>query len=409
MLLILDDAWNLADAFAFQIGGEQCTHLLTTRFPALAAAFAREQVCCLEQLEDEESIVLLENLAPSVKKYVSIAQLRELARVAGGLPLALVLIGSFLQVQAQSGQPRRVQRALSHILQDVSARLSLAQPQVPWASTSSLPASVNLSLQATIQMSVHQLPALVQTALLALSVFPPKPASFSEEAALAAYNAQGEVLDMLMDSGLLETHQPGRYHLHQTVVDYARSIYTDHEAENRLVQFVVELVSTHQSDYALLEQEVQIIIAALDLAWSASQAGQQQMQIAFTRGMLAFMPFVTAKRLYTVADRLLPCVRQSADSLGDQESVAWSWFHQGQMAELRSDFPQAGNYYLQGLAVAREYNHPLLMGQLLVLLGGAICDGGNYEQARSYTQEGLSVAMELGDQGTCCLALKNLF
>ena len=44
LLLVIDDAWDGEDALAFQIGGERCAHLLTSRLPHVAFAFAGERV-----------------------------------------------------------------------------------------------------------------------------------------------------------------------------------------------------------------------------------------------------------------------------------------------------------------------------------------------------------------------------
>jgi len=59
--------------------------------------------------------------------------------------------------------------------------------------------------------------------LHALSVFPPKPNSFSEEAALAASQQPVEALDELWDAGLLENWGSERYALHQAVADALRA------------------------------------------------------------------------------------------------------------------------------------------------------------------------------------------
>ena len=86
-----------------------------------------------------------------------------------------------------------------------------------------LPEYVPLSLQATIAVSEGYLSQQARDCWYRLVVFPAKPNSFSEEAALAV-SQQGETgLDALWDAGLLESSGPGRYSLHQTLADYARA------------------------------------------------------------------------------------------------------------------------------------------------------------------------------------------
>ncbi|HEX6480142.1 MAG TPA: NB-ARC domain-containing protein, partial [Ktedonobacteraceae bacterium] len=41
LLLIIDDAWSAQEALSLQVGGPQCAHLLTTRSPQVAFAFAQ--------------------------------------------------------------------------------------------------------------------------------------------------------------------------------------------------------------------------------------------------------------------------------------------------------------------------------------------------------------------------------
>ena len=83
-------------------------------------------------------------------------------------------------------------------------------------------------------MTDQQLDEQARTALYALSVFPSKPNSFSEEAALAIANCAAPILDALFDAGLLESSVSGRYTLHQTIADYARLHLQDATAYERL-------------------------------------------------------------------------------------------------------------------------------------------------------------------------------
>jgi transcriptional regulator with XRE-family HTH domain len=62
VLLVIDDAWTLEDALALRIGGPNCAHLLTTRFPRIACQFANEGTFHLQELRYEESLSLLTSL-----------------------------------------------------------------------------------------------------------------------------------------------------------------------------------------------------------------------------------------------------------------------------------------------------------------------------------------------------------
>lgn len=402
MLLIIDDAWQLSEAVTFRLGGLNCTHLLTTRFPAIAFSFAPEHTQHLHELGEDDSVTLLEHMAPLAVKGGFSVQMQALARSVGGLPLALTLIGRSLQVQAQSLQPRRIEMALKRLLQDAEERLQIAEPQVPWEQAPGLPIGASLSLQTAIALSDCHLSAQAQSALRALSIFPSKPHSFSEEAALAVCNMGVELLDALMDSGMLEGPWSGRYQLHQTVADYARLRRYDPEVEARFVAFFVEFITTHQHDSEILEQEVQNILAAFEVAFAHSWSD------SLSRGVLALAPFMETRRLFALADTWLPRARQGSLVLADPARVTSTWFYSGRMAELRGDYPQARESYREGLVLARQTGEEKLLGHLLILAGGILLQQSDFEQAELYLEEGLAIAQAQNDREYLSLAFKNL-
>ena len=73
---------------------------------------------------------------------------------------------------------------------------------------------------AVIAITDQWLPEPARKALYALSIFPPKPHTFTEEAALAVTASTTNELDILCDVGLLECN--GEYYtMHQVISDYA--------------------------------------------------------------------------------------------------------------------------------------------------------------------------------------------
>src|SRR6202790_5172137 len=168
MLIVIDDAWKIEEALALKVGGPNCAYLLTTRFPEVALYFADEGAMVVRELSEQDGVSLLARLAPEIVSQEP-STARRLVALVGGLPLALTLMGKYLQVQGYSGQPRRIQTAIKrlHLLKD---RLELSRPGAP-------------SLLAVIETSAKQLDEQGRNVLYALSVFSAKPSSFSEEAA----------------------------------------------------------------------------------------------------------------------------------------------------------------------------------------------------------------------------------
>ncbi|GCE03462.1 helix-turn-helix domain-containing protein [Dictyobacter aurantiacus] len=226
MLLIIDDAWNGEDALTFQVGGKNCVYLLTTRHPQVAFTFAQEGTITVPELTETDGLALLARFVPQVvSRENTIA--RALVRAVGGLPLALVQIGRHLENILRPAQPQRLRTALAQ-LQDAGKRLSL-EPSNSVLTPSLTPAltpfkGAPLSVQRTIAISDRALSKQAHAALSALAIFPAKPNSFSEEAALAVCQLPVDVLDELWDAGLLESDGPGRYSLHTTIADYALNL-----------------------------------------------------------------------------------------------------------------------------------------------------------------------------------------
>ncbi len=309
MLLVIDDVWDIEDALALKVGGPHCTYLLTTRLPHIALQFTAEGATRVEELNESDSVTLLGHLALEVIQRERKA-IEELVQAVGGLPLALTLMGRYLRLQAYSGQPRRIRAAIQS-LRDADVRLRLSTPQALLARNPGLPEETPVSLQAVIALSVQRMPEQMRAALYALAVFPAKPDTFSEEAALAVCQTSVDTLDALSDTGLLEGRGPGRYTLHQTIADYARSQMSEQKelktsAYERLAVYFVEYVLAHEYDDDILEEENSNILAALQAAL------EQHRHADYVKGVHAFVRFLQARGLYDQAEMLLKQAYESA-------------------------------------------------------------------------------------------------
>lgn len=310
MLLVIDDAWRSEDALAFKVGGPHCAYVLTTRIPSVALDFVSNGTTLVQELNEEDGLKLLAYFVPDIVANERCTA-RVLVRSVGGLPLALTLMGKYLKSQAHSSQPRR-QRAALERLSHPEERLRLTLTQAPLEQHTSLPAEMPLSLDAVIGVSAWQLDEAVRRALLHLSVFPAKPYSFSEEAALAVSAASEKTLDILVDAGFLESIGCGRSTLHPTITDFARARLHDTTADERMVEYFTSYVEMHQDDYDALEQETGNILAALQLAF------ERGMNAALTRGIVAFSPFLRARGWGELAELHLKRAQQLALSQGDK-------------------------------------------------------------------------------------------
>ncbi len=441
MLLVIDDAWEIEQALAFKVGGPGCAYLVTTRFPGLALQFAGSGATHIKELSDHDGVRLLARLAPQVvTDEPKVAQ--SLVQSVGGLPLALTLIGNYLRIQAHSGQPRRLRAAIERLRTD-EERLRLEGPQALLERSPGLPEGVRVSLQAVIEISEQQLAPAARAALHALSVFPAKPNSFSEEAALAVCQTSEETLDALSDAGLLESHGPGRYTLHQTIADYARVHLNDSAAFTCLAEYFADYLEQHARDSERLTQEVNNIFAALEAAHTSGH------DLALVRGVNAFFHFFFTGGRYSQEGRAyLEYAVQAARRLDDEARLAETLYHQakalysqgqqaqaqayaqeaqerasqvgdahllseilillGVLARFRTSPDLAETYFQESLKLARQANDPRLISDALSHVGSVLSDKGRYVEAEGYQQEALAIARDVDDREGVTVLLLNL-
>jgi tetratricopeptide (TPR) repeat protein/transcriptional regulator with XRE-family HTH domain len=399
LLLIIDDAWKLDDVLLFALGSPGSSHVLTTRFPQVASYFASDECLRVDELDEAQAMELLSRIAPRVAEEESQAA-HALVQSVGGLPLALLLAGRYLRAQGYSGQPRRTREALWR-LRHAEERLRISDPSSFIHSPSYFPVGESASLETVIAISDHHLNDEAGTALRALSLFPAKPNSFSEEAALALSDSSVSVLDSLTDAGLLESYGPARYALHQTIADYARVRLEDDGVQVRLVTYYMQFIQTHETDYAVLEREIANICTALDLAHARELSGD------LIRGATAFAPFLLARGFYALAELHL-C--RAARSAGVPECEAYLprvYLYLGRVAELRGRLAEAGSWYDNGLSVARKIDDAV-SSLLLAHKGETLINQGDYVHAEPYLLEGVQLARACGDRRSQATLLRLL-
>ena len=401
MLLILDDAWQVDDALLLRVGGPYCMHLLTTRFPTIATQLAIGGGMTLRELNSAQGMDLLRLLAPQAIT-VDEQKVQNLVEAVGGLPLALTLIGNYLRKHAYTGQIRRISSALD-LLADASTRLQLRQSFSPLESHPSLPNESSLSLGSIIAVTDQTLDQRVRTTLYALSVFPPKPNSFSETAALHIAECEVEELDALTDTGLLEYNSTERYLLHQSIADYARVNLVEpalSHAYKRLIEYAIDYIQQHKKDYELLELESTVILAALEVAYKAG------MRSELVQAVIAFAPFMLLRAWYDQAALYIQRAHEAASN--DQRGLTYILSFQGLLAQKQGRYEESETYYQEGLDLARRSVDKERICTLLDRLGNVTWRRGKYEQAEVYLQEGLTLAYEIGDRERIGSILKTL-
>ncbi len=402
MLVIIDDVWQLEQVQALRVGGHHCAHLVTTRFPAIAAHLAFEGALMIEELDQEQSLQLLNRAAEGRVSHES-KSVQDLVHTVGGLPLALTLVGNFLRRQVASGPTQRITSILEQ-LNDASVRLQINEPNIPAAAHPSLGDAPSLSLQSVIAVTDQLLSGSAQRAFYRLAILPPKPQSFSEEAALAVTASTYEELDAISEVGLLESNGE-RYTLHQVIADYAHMHLheqEEHDAYDRLITYIADYVETHKKDYERLERESSTIRTALEIAF------EQRKQPELIRAVCAFAPFLILRGFYSLAEPHLKRAYDAAVRINDKNGIIGTLLYLGEVEQRQGNYVQAETHLEQGLTLARQGNNQERICALLTQLGLVFQEQGNFPQAETAYQEGLTLARNIADPISICTLLNNL-
>lgn len=260
-LFILDDVWQLADAEPLCLGGRQTAYLITTRLPAVGVQFAGKNLFTVPELDQTQSETLLNDLAPNIIEN-EFGILLTLQRITGGLPLALVIFGRYLQSQGYHGQQRRLQAAVERLSQR-AARLELTNAK-----------ERQLNLAAVIGLSLENLSSAAQQAFVRLTIFQPKPNSFSTDAAVQIADCSHEIFYELVDGGLVESLGHDRFALHQLIYDFGLPKVQDPAVPKALLSFTAAHVSTNRSAFSQLQLEQNNIQTSLELALQMQKIDQ---------------------------------------------------------------------------------------------------------------------------------------
>ncbi len=394
LLLVIDDIWQVEDALALQVGGANCTHLVTTRFPTIATQLSIHHALRISELEVTDGKALLEIFLPHLAEREP-EMIEQLVREVGMLPLALTLIGRHLHPYDYLKQNRRLHAMLKQ-LRDRSARLHLSQPQSLIEHHPSIPPEQPLSLETVIAVSIQHLPPDVRKTLSYLALVPAKPNSFPEDLATALTPNAEEALNELMDAGLVENYGDNRYTLHKTIADYASNTLSledtgQEQAKKNLVSYALSWLEKHSEDYKGIEPEYTNLLAALELAIQLNLS-KEPVALAFS-----LMPFWLSRGWYSEANRLLQQVFPLTQIQKDQRMRIRILQYLGDIARRQARDEQARMYYQDGMRLAQQ--EQVLEEYILFLggLGGIENHQGNYEQAEQYARSGIELAQKAQD------------
>ncbi|MFI8262622.1 AfsR/SARP family transcriptional regulator [Streptomyces sp. NPDC085665] len=206
LLLVLDDAVGSAQIRPLLPAGPGSMVIVASR-QRLAGLDADRRIT-LEPLETDEAQALLGQLVGEERTAGEETAARELARLCGGLPLALRIAGTRLQTRPVWTLAHLVER-----MADDDHRLGELR-------------AGDRSLEAAFRLSYDQLAPAQQRAFRAVGLTPTSEFDALTPAAMLGLPARdaGQILEGLVDTSLVQQPRPGRYRLHDLVRVHARRL-----------------------------------------------------------------------------------------------------------------------------------------------------------------------------------------
>lgn len=209
MLILLDDAAGLEQVRPLLPGSPTCFVVVTSRNDLRGlTAFHDAHRVSVAVFHDEEALALLARVIGADRVRGEPEAAAEAVRLCGGLPLAVRIVAAHL-IGDQHLPLAEVVRTLRG--EDRLDDLALDQEQ-------------HTGVRSALALSYRSLPAPERRLLRLLALTPGAEVSTPAVAALAGgpLNATARLLDQLVSRSLLETHRPGRFHLHALVRLFAR-------------------------------------------------------------------------------------------------------------------------------------------------------------------------------------------
>ena len=220
MLLIVDDVWEVRHGGAFQKAqAKDCGLLFTTRLEKVAEGLVNigGEIYALPVLTEEDSLRLMRILAPEVVSQYT-EKSRELINDLERLPLAIHVAARLLRRKMKVGW------GIEDLIEEIKDGAKILEAEAPpdRVENGEIP-----TVQALLQKSTDMLSEEMREHFAAFGAFPPKPATFGEDAikyVLEVEDAEPIILE-LIDHGLLETDGNKRFQMHALLRSHARSLY----------------------------------------------------------------------------------------------------------------------------------------------------------------------------------------
>ncbi|MGW5135475.1 AfsR/SARP family transcriptional regulator [Streptomyces sp. NPDC004135] len=403
LLLVLDDVGSAAQVRPLLPAGPG-SHVLVAGRRRLTGLDA-DRCVTLEPLSTADSIGLLRRLIGKARTDADLAAVTDLARLCGGLPLALRIAGA------------RLQHRLSWSPAHLAARMAREERRLGELSAG------DRSVEAAFHMSYEELTDAQQRAFRLLGHAPtPEFDAWTPAVMLGVGVDEAETtLEELYDASLVLQPDPGRYRLHDLVRVHARKLADARpeetaQARRRVLQLYVHAGRLTGDDGRASDGDPLRFDSARDAARWLDEAGADLADVpryAAEHGedLLTVQLGVALRDYFLHHDRYdegraaLTVALQAAERSGDPVLRALVSVSFGLLDYQQGRLAQGGDWFRQALKSARENGDEPMAA--LAVTGLAIQDfmQGRYDTVTATMDEVLPVLKRADDEWGVSLAL----
>ncbi|MGW7366463.1 AfsR/SARP family transcriptional regulator [Streptomyces sp. NPDC054841] len=403
LLLVLDDVGSAAQVRPLLPAGPGSRVLVAGR--RRLTGLDTDRCVTLEPLPATDSIGLLRRLIGEARTDADLEGVTDLARLCGGLPLALRIAGARLQ--------HRPSWSPAHL----AARMARDERRLGELSAG------DRSVEAAFHMSYEQLSEARQRAFRLLGHAPtPEFDAWTPAAMLGVGVDEAEtVLEELYDASLVLQPGPGRYRLHDLVRVHARKLADalpeeTAQARRQALELYVQVGRLTSDDGRASDGDPQRFDSARDAARWLDEAGADLADVpryaaAHGEDVLTVQLGVALRDYFLHHDRYdegrtaLTTALQAAERTGDPALRVLVAASLGLLDYQQGRNAQGGDWFRQALECARESGDEALAAQ--PLLGLAIQDflPGRYDTVAATIDEVLPVLERADDEWGVSLAL----
>ncbi|GAA3980237.1 AfsR/SARP family transcriptional regulator [Streptomyces plumbiresistens] len=376
VLVLLDNARDAAQVRPLLPGTEGCAALVTSRVRMVDLAGAH--LIDLDVMSPDEALSLFTKIVGEERVASEREAALDVVAACGFLPLAIRIAASRL-----AARRTWTVSVLAAKLADERRRLDELQ-------------AGDLAVKATFELGYGQLEPAQARAFRLLGLADGPDMSVAAAAAVLDLPVEDteDVLESLVDTSLLESAAPGRYRYHDLVRLYARACAERDEqppsereaALSRLLDFYL---ATAAGVYAT-ERPGDRLVDHL--------AGTEYPGLTFPDGRAA------RDWLYTEANCLLACARQSASGSGTLRrtiDLLWAALDISESGANSKEYEATAKALREA---ARQIGVPQVEARALMTLAHAHIDGGRFDQADQEAEQVIQLAHEADDLLPVCWA-----